>query len=222
MIEEPERIDLSPRVGELSHSEMSRWSDLRREPDRRRYLAAHLRLREVLGERLGIRPAQIRLGNDPCPICGSTEHGRPISEDDPESTHWSISHTDSLVAIAVSSEPVGVDVESAAKVTDTSFLDQVGIHPTDAGDLATIAAGDLDRARLARWSRLEAILKMTGAGLGVEPVSVIAGVTGHRVTDVVLPVTTVSASVVDLKVPDSHVGAVAVIGQDAPRIVTRS
>ncbi|MEI2698512.1 MAG: hypothetical protein V9E94_09220 [Microthrixaceae bacterium] len=168
----PEAIDLTDRVDELDDREKARLLALRRPADRRRFLVAHIGLRDALALRLDMTPAEVRLGNDTCPVCGSAEHGRPISLDDPDSTHWSISHTDGLVAIAVGSSPVGIDVESLARADDTSFLDEVGTHPDDADAMVAVPSADeraLGRTRLARWSRLEAALKVDRGGPGNRP-----------------------------------------------------
>lgn len=229
----PETIDMSGRVGELDEHEHARWQALRRPADRRRYLVAHVGLRDALAQRLGLDPGEIRLGNDPCPVCGSPAHGRPISLDDPTSTHWSISHTDGLVAIAVGSTPVGIDVEAVLRASDTEFLDEVGTHPDDSAAVAAVAAAAafgssddevLGRTRLARWSRLEAALKATGAGLGIDPSTIAVGISGPRTLSPAMPhraggdPSPVTVTVTDLAVGNDHVGALAVAGTEPPDV----
>ena len=221
----PEAIDLTDRVDELDDREKARLLALRRPADRRRFLVAHIGLRDAPALRLDMTPAEVRLGNDTCPVCGSAEHGRPISLDDPDSTHWSISHTDGLVAIAVGSSPVGIDVESLARADDTSFLDEVGTHPDDADAMVAVPSADeraLGRTRLARWSRLEAALKVTGAGLGIDPSTIAVGLSGQRTIHPLMPSSGEcrhpSVTIVDLVVGEAHVGALAVSGPEAPRV----
>lgn len=220
LVDSPESIDLSARADELDRQEQANWRALRRPADRRRYLVAHIGLRDALAQRLGLDPRDVRLGNDPCPVCCSSDHGRPISMDDPASTHWSISHTDGLVAIAVGSSALGIDVESIAGAGDTEFLDHVGTHPDDAASIASVASlhGDqvLGRTRLARWARLEAVLKATGAGLGIDPSTVAVGVSGPRTLTPPAPRPDCDRpsplTVTDLDVGQGHVGALAVAG----------
>ncbi len=228
---DPEARDLSGREVDLDARERARWESLRRPDDRRRYLVAHLGLRDALAERLGIAPGEVALGNDSCPVCGSPEHGRPVSLDDPDHIHWSISHTHGLVAVAVGSAAIGVDVESLSATSDTDFLDEVGTHPADAAALDMVrpspdssgaVGSDLSRARLGRWARLESVLKVTGAGLGVDPATVAVGLTGTVTTAVNLPGDgghrSILTTVTDLAVGDSHVAALALSGHAAPAV----
>lgn len=231
----PEQTDLSERSGVLDYRERERWLSLRRSDDRRRYLVAHIALRDILAERLGLDAGHVRLGNDPCPVCGSGDHGRPISLDDPAGTHWSISHTSGLVAVAVGPVPLGIDVESVDAAGDTGFLDEVGTHPDDAASIGSSSASldptTIARVRLARWTRLEAVLKSTGAGLGIDPATVAVGVGGRRTLSTPSPPIGAvhepdatgagQSTVCDLEVGIGHVGALAVSGSDMPELVVR-
>lgn len=212
----PESADLSARVHDLGPLEQQRWASFRREPDRRRYLSAHLTLRDLLAERFGTTPGAVRLGNDPCPLCRSSEHGRPISLDDPYGTHWSISHADGLAAVAVADTPVGIDVEGLARASTPELVTM--LHAGEARTIADMDTPLQDRARLACWVRTEAVLKVAGTGLGVAPDSVLVGPSGNTTSEVDVDGRIVVAEVTDLAVGPGHLGALAITRRTDSRI----
>jgi 4'-phosphopantetheinyl transferase len=61
----------------LSEAEQARSARLVFAADRYRYQAAHVWLRRVLAGYLGLEPAELRFGQDPCPRCGGPT-GRPV------------------------------------------------------------------------------------------------------------------------------------------------
>ncbi|MEU7053747.1 hypothetical protein AB0A67_36435, partial [Streptomyces eurythermus] len=63
-------------LGVLDPVERRRAAALRRPADRALYVAAHGTLRRLLGDRLGLPPAEVALTRLPCPGCGGP-HGRP-------------------------------------------------------------------------------------------------------------------------------------------------
>ena len=98
-----------------------------------------------------------------CPNCGGTDHGRPLVD----GAFVSLSRAGGLVAIAVSLDgPVGVDIESVARVSASGF-DDVAFSGTERTRIAAADDPDLQRARL--WTSKEAILKARGTGLRVDP-----------------------------------------------------
>ncbi len=77
-----------------------------------------------------------------CPHCGSSDHGRPILVG--SDLHVSIAYTDELAVVAWGDDPVGIDVES-------------------------VEATPPDGLTVREWTRLEALGKVTGAGLAAWP-----------------------------------------------------
>ncbi|MER7621187.1 hypothetical protein [Streptomyces sp. NPDC126503] len=55
----------------LDAGERARWNAFVREDDRARYLAAHGALRRLLGRFLDVRPEEVVLVREPCPLCGA-------------------------------------------------------------------------------------------------------------------------------------------------------
>lgn len=205
-IDRPEQKDLPHLVGLLDAVETDRLSRFRKQDDRRRYLAAHAGLRILLGERLGLAPRAVRLGRATCPLCGA-EHGRPISLDDPNGTHFSIAHSAGLVLLTIADGTVGIDVEPIGGPDLRTDLDWT-LHPADREAIDALPAKDRSTALLSRWVRAEAYLKALGTGLGLDPATVEVGLAGPEGSLTVL----VGWTVADLDVGPGHVAAVAVAG----------
>ncbi|NGO71915.1 4'-phosphopantetheinyl transferase superfamily protein [Streptomyces sp. SB3404] len=147
----------------LSPEEREKADGFVQEADRDRYVVAHLALRRLLAERLGTDPGAVPFTRADCPVCGAP-HGRPSVAGDP--VHFSLSHAGDLVLIAFAPVQVGVDVErhpSSRAVAQTSSA----LHPREQRELAAVPEGEARSAAFARcWTRKEAYLKGTGAGLG--------------------------------------------------------
>jgi 4'-phosphopantetheinyl transferase len=97
-----------------------------------------------------------------CDRCGSDDHGRPRLVG--AVGHVSMSRAGGLLVTAVSERPVGVDVASVAAVEAA---------PLDAftpGELVVIDGQDAPgRERTRLWAAKEAVLKLDGRGLDVDP-----------------------------------------------------
>ncbi|MFE7132718.1 4'-phosphopantetheinyl transferase family protein [Streptomyces sp. NPDC057638] len=170
----------------LDAEESARLDSFLRPIDRDAYAVAHVRLRQLLGERLGISPGAVRMARESCVRCGGP-HGRPAVADG--GVHFSLSHTRGLVLIGLAPTPVGVDVEG---VPDTTTVDDVSgqLHPRERAELAALPAAERALAFARCWTRKEALLKGTGAGIGEELTTTYvgagpqpAGDTGWLITD---------------------------------------
>lgn len=135
-----------------------------RERDRRRYLASHAALREVLpGER-----AAWRLG----------AHGKPALAVPPP--HFNLSRRDGAAALALSqTHELGVDVETLRPIDDAREL--AALHFTPHERKAVTDAASFLRV----WTRKEACMKATGLGLALAPSSFECGAQAEPRTVVV-------------------------------------
>ncbi|MFE6891147.1 4'-phosphopantetheinyl transferase family protein [Streptomyces sp. NPDC057694] len=150
-------------AGVLDAGELRRAAGFRFARHRVRYVAAHLALRGVLGERLGCAPGEVRFVREPCPECDEP-HGRPAVAD-AQGLHFSLSHSGDLALIALAPAPVGADVEELPSAEVAQDLSAV-LHPRERAELA--ALGELPEHRVAlgrAWVRKEAYLKGIGTGL---------------------------------------------------------
>jgi 4'-phosphopantetheinyl transferase len=211
---DPER---APALVELLDAhERDRLGRFRRAVDRARYLAAHALVRLVLA---GDGAAAARLSFDRSCPCG-TPHGKPVL---PGGPGFSLSHAGALVGVAVRPDgAVGLDVEQVR----------------DLADLAALAAHVQSRAERERdgvpgraaffrtWTRKEALLKATGAGLATPMAAVtlaadgsVAGWAGEGRSGDQPSIQPERMWLRDLTPAPDHPAAVAGPGEQAPEIV---
>jgi 4'-phosphopantetheinyl transferase len=135
--------------------ETARAGRFHREADRVRYLRSHGALRAILG-----RLTQGRLD------FALKENGKPYLPGDPRlKFNLSHSHEMALVGVALEVE-IGVDVEHVRPMPNFVELAERFFPPSQAAEVED----EPDFYR--RWTRIEAVLKATGAGLygmGTEP-----------------------------------------------------
>ncbi len=141
----------------LNLSEQARAMRFRNRADHAAYVAAHALLRHMLSEVLGGDPRAWAFETGPFgkpALAGPHLRPRP---------HFNISHTRGLVACAVASVPVGVDVEASDGEASAAVAERFA--PGEQVMLAK-ATGDEYRAMFFRlWTLKEAYLKATGEGL---------------------------------------------------------
>ena len=100
-----------------------------------------------------------------CAHCGSNDHGRPQVR----GLFVSLSRSSDTVAFAISREPVGIDIESM-KAIARADIDSLAFTRAELVRIAVSTAPDRLRAEL--WTGKEAVLKLRGTGLRVEPASI--------------------------------------------------
>jgi 4'-phosphopantetheinyl transferase len=131
--------------------------------DRHRYQVAHVMLRRVLAGHLDTEPGSLVFGRDPCPTCGRPS-GKPVLARPRPALSFSLAHSGNAVAIAVASQPVGVDVERNATGCICSLA--TAMNPDDAAIVAGLPEPDRHEAIIRWWVRAEAVLKCAGTGIG--------------------------------------------------------
>lgn len=129
---------------------------------RRRYQVARGALRWLLGNYLGRKPADLRLGYGP--------HGKPFVQDEtgnPARLCFNLSHTQDMALLALAWEAaVGVDVEYTRRAAPE--LESIARRFFAAGEyraLVNLPAAERWAAFLRGWTRKEAFIKAVGDGL---------------------------------------------------------
>jgi 4'-phosphopantetheinyl transferase len=162
----------------LDPFERDRAASFRFASDAARYRIAHTVLRRVLSGYLAVPPPDITLRRARCPGCGEA-HGRPELADGPRLS-FSLSYGTGLVAYAVSTRPVGIDIEmapvfgsSAAESLDHGLA--AALHPREREHLDEIPVAERIRSAYQCIVRKEALLKGLGTGLALDPCGVLVG-----------------------------------------------
>jgi phosphopantetheinyl transferase len=121
--------------------------------------ASRQRLLDVLGGYLGRPLADSDLAYRPL--------GKPFI---PGSLlEFSLSHSASWTALAVSAAPVGLDIEHVIDLPDLDDVAAYALGPLERDALADCATADRNRFFHRCWTRKEAYLKGVGCGLSLAP-----------------------------------------------------
>ncbi|MGD0239714.1 MAG: 4'-phosphopantetheinyl transferase superfamily protein [Streptosporangiaceae bacterium] len=163
------RQDAAPRhLALLDETERRRWTAYRHDADRERFLAGCALAKAVLARYAGLRPVDVRFDRT-CGECGEP-HGKPAMPGG--SLEHSVAHSGDLVAVAVTGNPVGVDVEQLDGRAhplggdgDPEALARLVLSGAEQAVLNAIPPAGRARAFLVAWTRKEAVTKATGDGL---------------------------------------------------------
>jgi 4'-phosphopantetheinyl transferase len=150
--------ELRPRhLALLSDVEAGRRDAYLHAEDRSRFTLGAVLLRLVVGTRLGLAAAAVRIDRT-CAGCGQP-HGRPRLTDG--ELHLSVAHSGDFAGVAVTAAgPVGIDVEVVQSLDHWALLDDVLAHEERKQEPTL-------QEFFRYWARKEAVLKATGAGLTV-------------------------------------------------------
>ena len=161
----PTEPDTAPGlVALLDDTERDRLHRFRLPADRARYLAGHALTRLVLADALGRSTADLAF--DRTCRCGA-QHGKPAL---PGGPGFSLTHAGDLVGVAVHEDPVGLDVERVRALSDLAALATHACSPAETAPDPT--------AFFTLWTRKEALLKATGAGLSAPMNAITLGPSG--------------------------------------------
>jgi 4'-phosphopantetheinyl transferase len=86
------------------------------------------------------------------------EHGAPSL---PGGPYFSLSHSKRGIAVAISDEPIGIDIEAIRPLSEG--LVQKAMNPQEQAQIAAAANPEQEFIRL--WTRKEAYVKMQGTGI---------------------------------------------------------
>lgn len=189
----------------LSAGERRRAEVFRCARDRRRFVAAHGVLREILACYLETRPEHIAYVRNAC--------GKPgLAPGYPGRLEFNLAHTAELALVAVAAGgELGVDVESLRAGTDDMLIARCFFSPAEVARLAAVPETSRATAFLGCWTKKEACLKACGAGLTL-PLSAFSVPPGNgRVAIAGFPAK--CWSVYTLRPARGYLGALAIAGQ---------
>ena len=159
--DELDRFDWEAALPLLSEQRREQVLRFKYELGRKTCAAAYLLLCEGLRKEYGI--------TEP-PLFEYGEHGKPAIVGRPD-IHFNLSHCREAVVCAVSSRPVGVDVESIR-----SFKESLVEYTMNQGEVERIRQSERPDVEFIRlWTMKEAVLKMTGAGISRDLKTVLTG-----------------------------------------------
>lgn len=177
-------------------------------------VVAHRLLRTLLSRRLAVAPDEIEFVRERCRRCGGPD-GRPAVRGAPD-LHFSLAYAGALALIALAPAPVGVDVERPVPGPAWRELSPL-LHPTERYELEHGRRGRRAQALSRVWTRKEACLKASGAGLA-------HGLSEPYVGAGVRPAPTAGWILRDVVIPAGYTAAIAVLadGISEPRADDRN
>ena len=146
--------DLPARQAVLSAAERARAGRFFFDRDRRRFIAARARLRELLGERLGVPPEAVELAYG--------ANGKPYLAGG--GLHFNVSHCDDVALFGFASSEIGVDIEALRPGECRAFLRRWTRYEALAKAIGvglSMSADALDAACAAGW-RLHSFFPLAG------------------------------------------------------------
>lgn len=197
---------LSDEASLLSGEEVDRAGRFRSELDRGRYVTSHLWLRRLLGDRLGLAPAEI--------IYRTGSNGKPELAP-PSPLRFSMARSGGLALYALScGREVGVDVEEHSAQADLGAMERRFLSAAEREELRPLDGADRAAVFFRFWARKEAFLKALGVGLDAPwtLVDTTEEVVRFEGTAAALPDGSVTWSVRDLEVTPAHAAAVSLQG----------
>lgn len=159
----------------LNDEEQSRAARFHFPADRDRWMRSRALLRMSLAQRLGVDARAIAFR------CGP--NGKPeLQEQAAVPLRFNLSHSGDYVAVAISAEQVGVDLEQWEGSLPVIELAEHEFRPDESAAISESAEPHLLFYRL--WTAKEAVMKCTGFGLSLPPASIIvrgSSGTAHRI-----------------------------------------
>lgn len=148
-----------PSLGKLlDDEERARVARFAFEVDRQAYVAAHALLRVALSRLADRAPQDWRFA--------ATPSGKPYLVNPPRDLRFSLSHTQSMVTIAIAEGvEIGVDVESTDRRAENMKVAERFFAPEEIVVLRALDGVARRDAFFAIWTLKEAVVKATGQGI---------------------------------------------------------
>jgi len=159
------RLDIAPQaVGALldllSEDEQQRAHRFVFDRDRRRFIVARARLRQLLGERLGVPPAALRFvyGAQGKPALAAKFAGSGL--------RFNVSHSEDVAVYAFALDrEVGIDVEAVRELPDADDIAARCFSRRENETYLKLGSRERSLGFFNCWTRKEAFIKALGEGL---------------------------------------------------------
>lgn len=143
----------------LAPEELGRATLFRIRRARESFVVTHGALRLVLGRYLGVLPGSV--------IIEHGANGKPALAPG-NRLRFNLTHSGDRAALALAMDcEVGIDLEEVRPLPDLEQIAERFLCPEDAAEILSLGPGDRERAFFTCWTRKEAYVKATGAGLRV-------------------------------------------------------
>ena len=148
----------------LCDAERQRAGRFHFDRDRRRFVVARARLRQLLAARLGVRPEWVTLAYG--------KNGKPALAQRFADTDWrfNVAHCDDVAVYAFSpGREIGIDIEAIRAVREADDIAARFFSRRENQAYLALAPGDKPLGFFNCWTRKEAFVKALGDGLSMPP-----------------------------------------------------
>ncbi len=148
------------RTAVLDDNERARARRFKRPLDARRWSFARAMLRHLLSQCVSLSADTLRFDYE--------GNGKPRLAGAHPPVHFNLSHADAMAMIGVTSlAPIGVDIERLRAIPDADDVAARFFAPGERRALNALPRASWIRGFLNCWTRKEAVIKATGAGLAM-------------------------------------------------------
>ncbi len=146
-------------IGWLDQTERARYQRFNQSEHRHAFLISHALTRKMLANELSCAPAEIRFGvtGRDKPILTAPTPTKPL--------HFNLTHTRGLAAVALSTEPIGLDIECLARNAPGPELAQRYFTVAEQADIQNQPPAEQKQRFLTYWTLKEAFLKAQAWGI---------------------------------------------------------
>ncbi len=196
----------------LSPDERRRAERFSRAVVRRRFIASHVALRDILSRYLGRSPREIQLC---CTLNGKpylpAKSGSPLPR-------FSLSHSGEAAMLAVAHSAIGVDIERIDPAVNGLRIAERFFSPAEFAALQSAPLHEQTHAFFAVWARKEAYLKARGEGIQYRlhtfTVTIPSGPAG-LIDDLNDPMAATQWKLLDIETKDGFAAALAMSTSEA-------
>jgi 4'-phosphopantetheinyl transferase len=153
----PDSKHSSAFFSSLCQSEQDKANKFHFAVDREKYIISHGIMRRLLSSYLGCNPTDISYKVN--------AYGKPTLASSNPSIHFNLTHSHDLGALAISTCPIGVDIEKIAPLEDYVSLTKHFLAPEERQSFQQLPSQEQQLAFYRAWTRKEAYIKGIGMGL---------------------------------------------------------
>jgi len=187
---------------QLSPAEAVRAERLKSPLARNRFIAGRGMLRRILGQYLGIDPADVEIA--------AGEHGKPFLADSAANLRFNVSHADEILVLAVTVDvEIGVDIERIDAGKDIHAMARLAFSRQEQEELLAMPAAQQVEAFHRCWVRKEACLKACGRGFVLPGGSFSVSLRNEAPAEALVCCNEATWHVLDIDAPHNYCGALA-------------
>lgn len=200
---DPDDYDENNFLPILSSEEQEKAKKFHFPIDQKKYMISHGMMRQLISSYISCHPGEIRYHVN--------AFGKPELITPSNTIHFNLSHSEKLGALAISTSPIGTDIEHIKSLEDYVALTRHFLSAQESKYFERLSNAEQHLAFYRAWTRKEAYIKAIGMGLSypVEQVTISLDEQPQILEDIANPANAEKLSVVSFEHED-YIGAIAI------------